>query len=131
MACESHTLYQYDREVACGQAVLDKSKPETISETGSNDKKGVTIMLVLTRKLAEGIRIGDDILVKVIRTGKGSIKIGIDAPDHFRITREELFDEEECEPVLKGRGEHQDGGCLPEHAPLGVLSVAEAARLVC
>ncbi len=44
-------------------------------------------MLVLTRKLAEGIRIGDDILVKVIRTGKGSIKIGIDAPDRLRVVR--------------------------------------------
>jgi len=87
-------------------------------------------MLVLTRKLAEGICIGDEILVKVIRTGKGSVKIGIDAPDHMRITREEIF-EDESEPVRKARAEHQDGDSLPDPANLGLLSVADAARLVC
>ncbi|MCA9015674.1 MAG: carbon storage regulator [Planctomycetaceae bacterium] len=91
-------------------------------------------MLVLTRKLAEGIRIGDEILVKVIRTGKGSIKIGIDAPDHLRVVRGELFEEEqgaENQPVVKGRKEHRDGDGLPDSASLGTLSVVEAARLVC
>lgn len=87
-------------------------------------------MLVLTRKLAEGIRIGDEILVKVIRTGKGSVKIGIDAPDHLRITREEMF-EDESEPVRKARVAHQDGDNLPDPASHGLLSVADAARLVC
>ena len=91
-------------------------------------------MLVLTRKLAEGVRIGDDILVKVIRTGKGSIKIGIDAPDEMRVVRAELFDEEsdaESEPVVKSLGKQQDGDGLSDPGSLGTLSVAEAARLVC
>ncbi|QDT25909.1 hypothetical protein Enr10x_12070 [Gimesia panareensis] len=91
-------------------------------------------MLVLTRKLAEGIRIGDDILVKVIRTGKGSIKIGIDAPDDMRVVRAELFGEEmddEQKPVVKSLGKHQDSDGLSESNPLGTLSVVEAARLVC
>ncbi|MDF1744794.1 MAG: carbon storage regulator [Gimesia sp.] len=87
-------------------------------------------MLVLTRKLAEGICIGDEILVKVIRTGKGSVKIGIDAPDHMRITREEIF-EEESEPVMKAQETHQEGCRLPDMVPLGTLSIADAARLVC
>ena len=91
-------------------------------------------MLVLTRKLSEGIRIGDDILVKVIRTGKGSIKIGIDAPDDMRVVRAELFDEEvqvESKPVVKSLGKHQDSDGLSETNTLGTLSVVEAARLVC
>lgn len=91
-------------------------------------------MLVLTRKLAEGIRIGDDILVKVIRTGKGSIKIGIDAPDDMRVVRAELFDEEmqvESKPVVKSLGKHQDSDGLSDSTTLGTLSVVEAARLVC
>ncbi|MEQ8635765.1 carbon storage regulator [Gimesia maris] len=91
-------------------------------------------MLVLTRKLAEGIRIGDDILVKVIRTGKGSIKIGIDAPDELRVVRAELFEEEEGmekQPVIKGLGKDQDGEGLPEAGIRATLSVVEAARLVC
>jgi carbon storage regulator len=92
------------------------------------------IMLVLTRKLSEGIRIGDDILVKVIRTGKGSIKIGIDAPDDMRVVRAELFDEEvqvESKPVVKSLGKHQDSDGLSDSTTLGTLSVVEAARLVC
>lgn len=35
------------------------------------------IMLVLTRKAAETIRIGNDIVIKVIKTAKGTVKIGI------------------------------------------------------
>ncbi|WP_417380505.1 carbon storage regulator [Gimesia sp.] len=91
-------------------------------------------MLVLTRKLAEGIRIGDDILVKVIRTGKGSIKIGIDAPHDLRVVRAELFEEEEGmdkQSVIKGLGKDQDGEGLPDTGIRGTLSVVEAARLVC
>tara|TARA_R110002095_G_scaffold173522_5_gene150876 strand:- start:4063 stop:4329 length:267 start_codon:yes stop_codon:yes gene_type:complete len=88
-------------------------------------------MLVLTRKLTEGIRIGDEILVKVIRTGKGSVKIGIEAPDHLRVTRQELFEVEGSEPVMKGREDYHGGDSLPDHTALGVLSVVEAARLVC
>ena len=38
-------------------------------------------MLVLTRKATETIQIGDGIVIKVIKTGRGSVKIGIDAPD--------------------------------------------------
>ena len=47
-------------------------------------------MLVLTRKRDEMIRIGDDIVVKVIKTAKGSVKIGIEAPANVRVLRGEL-----------------------------------------
>lgn len=47
-------------------------------------------MLVLTRKPAETIRIGSDIVVKVIRTQRGTVKLGIDAPEDVRIVRGEL-----------------------------------------
>ena len=47
-------------------------------------------MLVLTRKAAETIQIGDQIVVKVIRTGKGTVKIGIEAPNDVRVIRGEL-----------------------------------------
>lgn len=51
-------------------------------------------MLVLTRKRNEMIRIGDDIVIKVIRTGKGSVKLGIEAPADVRVLRGELSEEE-------------------------------------
>lgn len=50
-------------------------------------------MLVLTRKNAETIQIGDGILIKVIKTGRGSVKIGIEAPSDVRVMRGELCEE--------------------------------------
>ncbi|RMG02010.1 MAG: carbon storage regulator [Planctomycetota bacterium] len=47
-------------------------------------------MLVLTRKPQQTIRIGDEIVVKILRTGPGDIRIGIDAPEHIHILRGEL-----------------------------------------
>ena len=49
-------------------------------------------MLILTRKRNESIRVGDNIVVHVMRTTKGSVKIGIEAPDSVRIVRGELPD---------------------------------------
>jgi carbon storage regulator len=48
-------------------------------------------MLVLTRKQSQMIQIGDNIVVKIIQTGKGSVKIGIDAPGDVRIIRGEIL----------------------------------------
>ena len=47
-------------------------------------------MLVLTRKRAETIRIGENIVIKVIRCGRSSVKIGIEAPANVRVVRGEL-----------------------------------------
>jgi carbon storage regulator len=55
-------------------------------------------MLVLTRKAAETIRIGNDIVIKVIKTAKGTVKIGIEAPANIRVMRGELV-EDEVQPV--------------------------------
>lgn len=49
-------------------------------------------MLVLTRKRSEVIMIGDEIVVKVIKTGKGAVKIGIEAPANVRVVRGELLE---------------------------------------
>lgn len=50
-------------------------------------------MLVLTRKKAQMIQIGDNIVIKVIQTGRSSVKIGVDAPANVRVLRGELSDE--------------------------------------
>ncbi|MEZ6064852.1 MAG: carbon storage regulator [Planctomycetaceae bacterium] len=44
-------------------------------------------MLVLTRKMDEMIQIGDSIVIKVISTGRGKVKLGIDAPKDVRVLR--------------------------------------------
>ncbi len=57
-------------------------------------------MLVLSRKSAETIRIGNDVVVKVIKTGKGSVRIGIEAPSGVRVMRGELVETEKPAPVI-------------------------------
>lgn len=47
-------------------------------------------MLVLTRKLGESILIEDNIKITVIDINKQQIKLGIDAPKHITINREEI-----------------------------------------
>ena len=47
-------------------------------------------MLVLTRKKMETIRIGSDIVITVVQTGRGRVKLGIEAPSRTRVLRGEL-----------------------------------------
>ena len=46
-------------------------------------------MLLLTRKLDERIRIGDSIVITVVHLGKNRVKLGVAAPEHFSIRREQ------------------------------------------
>lgn len=49
-------------------------------------------MLILTRRVSETIRINDDIKVTVTEVQGGQVKIGIAAPDHVQIHRQEIYD---------------------------------------
>ncbi|MGE3806427.1 MAG: carbon storage regulator [Gemmataceae bacterium] len=48
-------------------------------------------MLVLTRKLGEKIRIGQDICITVVDVERGKIRLGIEAPREVPIYRQELL----------------------------------------
>lgn len=66
-------------------------------------------MLCVTRKTDEVIRIGPDVLVKVLgividgQTGKRKVRLGIEAPRHVAIFRDELL---------------RDGEPLPDAPPM-------------
>ncbi|QDU30738.1 hypothetical protein ETAA8_58860 [Anatilimnocola aggregata] len=47
-------------------------------------------MLVLSRKEAERIRLGDSIVVTVVRVSGDKVRLGIDAPANIVVLREEL-----------------------------------------
>jgi carbon storage regulator len=47
-------------------------------------------MLVLTRKQGEKIRIGDDVVITVVRTKGKTVRLGIQAPAHVPVLRGEI-----------------------------------------
>ncbi|WP_077624764.1 carbon storage regulator CsrA [Sediminibacillus massiliensis] len=48
-------------------------------------------MLVLTRKINEAIKIGEDIEIKILSIDGEQIKLGIEAPKHVDIYRKEIY----------------------------------------
>lgn len=59
-------------------------------------------MLVLTRGIGEGLRIGDDILVTVERVTGGVVRIGIEAPRDALILRGEMIDRQSANAEDRG-----------------------------
>ena len=55
-------------------------------------------MLVLTRKMSEVIKLGDNITLTVVKTSNGSVQLGIDAPRSIRIMRAECEQPPCCTP---------------------------------
>lgn len=50
-------------------------------------------MLVLSRKINEKIRIGDDIEIMVVAVAGDQVRIGIEAPREVKILRSEVYEE--------------------------------------
>jgi carbon storage regulator len=63
-------------------------------------------MLILTRKSGQAIKIGGCVTITLIKSAKGSAKLGISAPDGVRIMRQEIDD--------GPAGVRRDGGRLDQ-----------------
>lgn len=48
-------------------------------------------MLVLTRKKAESIMIGEEIEIVVTEISPGQVRIGVKAPHHLQVLRKEIY----------------------------------------
>ena len=64
-------------------------------------------VLVLTRRLGEGIMIGDDIEITVLSTEGSKVRLGIQAPAHVPVHRREIYLE------IKGQGDETPGAEQP------------------
>ncbi|MGD9732182.1 MAG: carbon storage regulator CsrA [Desulfamplus sp.] len=73
-------------------------------------------MLVLTRKIEEEIKIGDNIVIKVLDVEGGSVKIGIDAPRDIVILRMEILEQVQKENI--------------ESASKNVLDITDAVDMI-
>ncbi len=53
-------------------------------------------MLVLSRKQFEGIQIGSDIRIKIVKVDRNQVRLGIEAPPDVAIVRDELVADPEA-----------------------------------
>jgi carbon storage regulator len=49
-------------------------------------------VLVFTRKKAESLVIGNEIEITILSIGSGSVKVGIVAPRHISVHRQEVYE---------------------------------------
>lgn len=56
-------------------------------------------MLVLTRKTGQRLCVGNDIVFTVLETRKNQVRIGIDAPEHVAVDREEIWEKKRERPA--------------------------------
>ncbi len=74
-------------------------------------------MLILARKIGEAIKIADEITIKVVEIKGGQVKIGVDAPHHITIHRNEVY-----ERIL------EENRKAASEAPLDLSSLATAFK---
>jgi len=69
---------------------------------------------VLSRKKQERLRIGDEIILTVIRIDATSVRLGIEAPLHVNIIRDELGFSSDYKPTFEDDGPStEDTGIWP------------------
>jgi carbon storage regulator len=65
-------------------------------------------MLILTRRVGEAMKLGEDITVTVLGVRGNQVRIGIDAPKSVAIQREEIYSTAITDRTLKIRDELPD-----------------------
>ena len=62
-------------------------------------------MLILTRRVGEAVMIGDDVTITVLGVKGNQVRIGVHAPKHVAVHREEIYERIRAE----GNGAGDDG----------------------
>jgi len=71
-------------------------------------------MLILTRRVGETVMIGDDVTITVLGVKGNQVRVGINAPKHVAVHREEIY--ERIKREQQG-GEAADRPKAAEYAP--------------
>ncbi|MGO2132090.1 MAG: carbon storage regulator CsrA [Halomonas sp.] len=61
-------------------------------------------MLILTRRIGETLMIGDEVAVTVLGIKGNQVRIGVNAPKHVAVHREEIY-----ERIKRERSEDEGG----------------------
>jgi carbon storage regulator len=77
-------------------------------------------MLVLSRKLGEKVRIGDQIVVTVLKTQGRTVRLGIEAPAEVRVLRAEL-------PIRETETAHEPATPLIRESRRTTIALASGA----
>ncbi len=68
-------------------------------------------MLVLSRKLGQGLKVGNGVRITIVKIDNNSVRIGIEAPQDVSIQRQEIAFEVP-EPTAKKRRGHKRRGVI-------------------
>jgi carbon storage regulator len=82
-------------------------------------------MLILSRKVDQGIRIGDEIEISVTKIEGDSVKIGISAPRSISILRREILEEMQTSNQAAAVHSTAPGGVLKS-----TLAAGSALKLI-
>jgi carbon storage regulator len=62
-------------------------------------------MLILTRRVGESVMIGHDVTITVLGVKGKQVRVGIDAPKHVAVHREEIYERIQREQAMTGADE--------------------------
>jgi carbon storage regulator len=73
-------------------------------------------MLILTRRVGETVMIGDDVTITVLGVKGNQVRVGINAPKHVAVHREEIYERIKREQQ-GGASEGDDSPDDPDKTP--------------